>query len=163
MVTWSNTPPGNLGDRLHDRGCVELVRQLFENAAARLGHREEALEGQRLEPGEVGARGQNASDGRPVPAEGDALDPALPRAEHAGRFGGRLLDELALLSLAAPAEAIGRRPAGTMATLDEAGARLRGNEALTLEDADGIAAQPNEHCSDGVVLGKRFDERPHRH
>src|SRR5215212_5687579 len=99
---------------------VELVGQLVENASARLRHGEEPFEREWLHPRKVGARGQHAASGGAVAAKGYPLDLSLPGREHAGRFRGRLLDELAFLPFAATAEAVGRGAAGAVAALDEA-------------------------------------------
>src|SRR5436190_1557728 len=46
-----------------------------------------------------------------------------------------------------------------MAALDEAGADLRGDQALALEDAYGVAAEADEQRGDDVVRRERFEER----
>ena len=103
----------------HLRG-VELVGELVEDASARLGHGKEPFEREPLQPGKVGAGGEHAASGGAVATQRDPFDLSLPGGEHARRFGGRLLDELAFLSFAATAEAVGRGAAGAVATLDEA-------------------------------------------
>ena len=46
-----------------------------------------------------------------------------------------------------------------MAAFDEAGAHFRGDEALALEDPDGVAAEPNEQRGDDVIRAQRLEER----
>ena len=46
-----------------------------------------------------------------------------------------------------------------MLALDEARADLRGDQALALEDADRIAAEPHEQRGDQVILVQRLEQR----
>jgi len=48
--------------------------------------------------------------------------------------------------------------------LDEARADLRSDQAFAVEDANRVAAKPDEQRSDDVVVGQRLEERrqPHR-
>jgi hypothetical protein len=111
------------------------------------------------QPRQVGARFEHLADRSPVAAEGDELDTVTPRLEHAD--GGRrsCVDQHARLLLAAPPEAVRRRPALLVATLDEARAHLRADELLALEDPDRVPAQPHEHGGDDMILGDRLEQR----
>ena len=133
-------------DRLldHLRG-VQLVRQLLEDPQARLGHVEEALERERLQPGEVGTRLEHArstAERSPPSATCSTLSRHGPSTRAASAGGG--VDQLSLLLAAAAAEPVRRRAALLVAALDEARADLRGDELLALEDADRVAADPDE-------------------
>src|SRR5436190_8413544 len=46
-----------------------------------------------------------------------------------------------------------------MAALDEAGADLRGDQALAVEDADGVAAKPNQQRRHNMVGRQRVEQR----
>ena len=47
-----------------------------------------------------------------------------------------------------------------MAAVDEPLADLGGDEPLALEDADGVAAETDEHGSDAAVFGDLLEQRP---
>src|SRR3954462_6391149 len=110
---------------------VELVGQPLELALSRVGDGEETRERLFGEPGQLlrHAPGRSA-----VAAKCDVLDVRAVRLEDSlGGLGGRV-DQLALLLLAPPPEAVRGGAALLVATLDEAGANLGSHEALALED-----------------------------
>src|SRR6266576_1248357 len=123
---------------------IEVVGQPLEHSLARVGDAEEARQRSLRQPGELRARGQHALDRGSVAAEGGELDPVAPGLEHAGCDLGRFLDQRACLLFSPPAETAGGRAALLVPALDEAGADLGGDEALAVEDADGVAAEPDE-------------------
>src|SRR5207237_7153154 len=67
----------------------------------------------------------------------------------------RLLDERLRLVLPAAPEAVRRRAAGAVAAVDQAPVDLGRDQLLSGEDADGIAAEPDEEGADEVVLRRR--------
>ena len=144
---------------LDDFRGVELVRQRLQHAEPRLGHVEEALERERLQPREVGARLEHARHGRAVAAERDVLDAVPPRPQHARRLDCGRVDQLPLLLAAAASESVGRRAALLVAALDEARADLGRDETLALEDAGRVAAHPHEQDGDARRRVKRVEQR----
>src|SRR6266576_2406635 len=115
------------------------------------------------QPAELRARGQHALDRGSVAAEGGELDPVAPGLEHAGCDLGRFLDQRPCLFVSPAPEAAGRRAALLVAALDEAGADLGGDEALAFEDADRVAAEPDEQRRDDVVGRQRLEQRLQAH
>src|SRR6266566_1375719 len=142
---------------------IELVGQAVEHGLARVGDAEEARQRPLRQPAELRARGQHALDRGSVAAEGGELDPVAPGLEHAGCDLGRFLDQRPCLLFSPPPEAAGRRAALLVPALDEAGADLGGDEALAVEDPDGVAAEPDEQRRDDVVGGQRLEQRLQAH
>ena len=91
------------------------------------------------------------------------IDLALPGAENSNRLGRRSLDQLALLLLAAAAEPVRRGTALLVASLDEAGADLRGDELLTLEDSQRVAPEAHEEHRNPVLGAKGGEQRLDHH
>src|SRR5205807_4626404 len=132
-------------------GRVEVVRKPLELAQARLANGEEPRQRTLRQPGEPGVSLEHLIDRRTVAAESHELDPLPPGREHAdGDFGG-FPDQGASLFLPPAAEAARRRAALLVASLDEAGADLRGDQSLAVEDADRVAAEPHQQSRDDVV------------
>src|SRR6266550_3594965 len=50
-----------------------------------------------------------------------------------------------------------------MAALDEAGADLRGDQPLAVEDADRVTAEADEQRSDDMIGGQRLEQRLELH
>ncbi len=142
---------------------VQLVRKLLEDPKARVGHVEEALECERRQPVEIWTLGERAADCRAVASERDVLDLVPPGAENARRLGGRCLDQVALLLLAAATEPVRGRTALLVAALDETGADLRGDELLALEDAERVAPEANEERGNPVIGPERGEQRLDHH
>src|SRR6266566_827652 len=142
---------------------IELVGQAVEHSLARVGDAEEARQRPLRQPAELRARGQHALDRGSVAAEGGELDAVAPGLEHAGCDLGRFLDQGPCLFVSPAPEAAGGRAALLVPAFDEAGADLRGDEALAFEDADRVAAEPDEQRRDDVVGRQRLEQRLQAH
>src|SRR6266480_1852014 len=142
---------------------IELVGQVVEHGLARVGDAEEARQRPLRQPAELRARGQHAFDRGSVAAEGGELDAVAPGLEHAGCDLGRFLDQGPCLFVSPAPEAAGGRAALLVPAFDEAGADLRGDEALAFEDADRVAAEPDEQRRDDVVGRQRVEQRLQAH
>src|SRR5207342_969382 len=138
---------------------VELVGQTLELAQPRVGDGEEPGQRPLAEPAEPRVGRQHVVDRSPVAAERDVLDPLTPRLEHPERCLGRDLDQDARLLLAPPPETVRGRAALLVLALDEARADLRVDQPLALENADRVAAEPDEQRGDQTILLERLEER----
>ena len=140
---------GRLPGALRHLGCVEVVGQALELALPRVARGEEARRA--LAPashGEPRLGGEHLVDGASVAAERDELDALALRLEHLERGLRGGLDQLTRLLLPPPPEAVRRRAALLVPSLDEARPDLRRDQPLALEDADRVAAEPDEQRRD---------------
>ena len=136
-------------DEPHAYGA-EARRRLPEHGQPGIGHGQEGpglQREQRVEPAVAAQR----VDGPAVAAANERRQLARSWCQDARGGVGGGVQRLAHLSVAAAGEALLRLASGGAAPVDEPRADLRGDEAVAVEDAAGVAAEPYEEDTDAAV------------